>query len=72
MHSVNLDLLRATATHHPDGSPKDPHAHHTADCEAQTRANRSALWRTRLARLRKALTARSAKPHKEPLREPRP
>jgi hypothetical protein len=66
MHSVNLDLLRATATHHPDGRPKDPHAHHTAEVGAQTRANRRARWRARLARLHKALTLRRAKPQTDP------
>ena len=62
MHSVNLDLLHATATHHPDGRPKDPHAQHRAELVALARCNRRALWRSRLARLRKAQTARTATP----------
>ncbi len=66
MHSVNLDLLHATATHHPDGRPKDPHAQHSATCAALDRANRRALWRAWAARLRKAMTLRTAKPQKEP------
>jgi uncharacterized protein (DUF58 family) len=66
MHSVNLDLLRATATHHPDGRPKDPHARHSTDCAALDRANRRTIWRARFARLREALTLRTAKPHREP------
>lgn len=34
MHGVNLDLLRALAAYHPDGRPKDPHAHHLAEHRA--------------------------------------
>lgn len=28
LHSMNLDLMRASARHHPDGRPMDPHEHH--------------------------------------------
>jgi hypothetical protein len=51
MHSVNLDLLRATARHFPDGQPKDPHAHHRAEHLAARRATRQDRWRAALASL---------------------
>jgi hypothetical protein len=51
MHGVNLDLLRATATHHPDGRPKDPHAHHRVELLAQRSAARSARHHHQLRRL---------------------
>jgi hypothetical protein len=50
MHGVNLDLLR-TGPHHPDGQPKDPHAHHRAAHLADLRAARRARWSGWLARL---------------------
>lgn len=28
LHVVNLDLMSASARHHSDGGPKDPHDHH--------------------------------------------
>lgn len=42
MHGVNLDLLRATAAHHRDGRPKDPHAHHRVEHLATLKAERAA------------------------------
>lgn len=45
MHGVNLDLLR-TLPHHPDGRPKDPHAHHRADHLAALREERAAARRS--------------------------
>lgn len=51
MHGVNLDLLRACTRHHPDGQPKDPHAHHRAEHLADLRAARQARWADWLARL---------------------
>lgn len=59
MHSVNLDLLRALP-HHPDGRPKNPHAHHLAAHVAMRRAARAAAWRVRIARLRSLVTLRRA------------
>lgn len=52
MTNVNLDLLRATSAHHPDGSPKDRHAHHRAEIGRLARSSRHAAWQNRLARLR--------------------
>jgi hypothetical protein len=54
MHSVNLDLLHASARHHPDGHPKDPHAHHRAEHLASLRAARRSRWRAYLDRIRRA------------------
>ncbi len=59
MHGVNLDLLR-TGPYHPDGRPKDPHAHHRAELRAQHRAARRNLWHARIARLRALLAPRPA------------
>jgi hypothetical protein len=70
MHGVNLDLLR-TVAHHPDGRPKDPHAHHRADLLAQRRTARRQLWQDRLARLRTILAHRPA-PAAQPCPEHRP
>lgn len=41
MTGVNLDLLRALAPCHPDGRPKDPHAHHRAAHLAAQGADRA-------------------------------
>ena len=57
MHGVNLDLLSATAAHHPDGRPKDPHAHHRADVLDLARAAQHARWRASLHRVRALLIA---------------
>jgi hypothetical protein len=51
VNSVNLDLLRAMATYHPDGRPKDPHAHHRAEAEALIRQCRRDRWLQRFRRL---------------------
>lgn len=51
MHGVNLDLLRATAAHHPDGRPKDPHAHHRAGHLADLDKARRARWQAALSRV---------------------
>ena len=53
MHSVNLDLLRASARHHPDGLPKDPHAHHRTEHLASLRARRRVRWLAGLERFRR-------------------
>ena len=45
MHSVNLDLLRASVR------PAHPHAHHRADHLAALRAARHQRWQNRFARL---------------------
>lgn len=45
MNSVNLDLLGALSSHHADGRPKAPHAHHRAVHVAEARAARQARWR---------------------------
>lgn len=53
MHGVNLDLLRTTP-HHPDGRPKDPHAHHRAEhvaALAEARDGRRDAVLLRLSRL---------------------
>lgn len=50
MYGVNLDLLRATAAHHPDGRPKDPHAHHRAAHLDALKAARAARWQCRVGR----------------------
>jgi hypothetical protein len=44
MHSVNLDLIHAISSHHPDGRAKDPHASHRAEHLANLRAARRARW----------------------------
>ena len=75
MLGVNLDLLRASAAHHPDGRPKDPHAHHRTDLLAQRRAARRQLWHDRLARLRRIFAQRFAQrlaPAPQPCPEHRP
>jgi hypothetical protein len=43
MHGVNLDLLR-TLPHHPDGRPKNPHAHHLAVHLKALRTRRAVRW----------------------------
>ena len=50
MHGVNLDLLR-TLPHHPDGRPKDAHAHHRAEHLAALAEARSARRHAVLLRL---------------------
>lgn len=70
MYGVNLDLLR-TGPHHPDGRPKDPHAHHGADLRARLRATRHQRWLNRIARLRNLL-ARHAEPATQACPDPRP
>jgi|GEM_PF-1442435 len=62
MYGVNLDLLRATARHHPDGRPKDPHAHHRAEHLAVLRSTRSAWVLAVLAGLANLIRAPKAKP----------
>lgn len=52
MHIVNPDLLRAAAAHHPDGRPKNPHAHHLAEHLAALRVERAARWQATLTRIR--------------------
>ncbi|MFO1202351.1 MAG: hypothetical protein U1E58_06905 [Tabrizicola sp.] len=59
MHGVNLDLLR-TLPHHPDGRPKDPHAHHSAELRARLRAARRQHWLDRIARLRRLFVQQTA------------
>ena len=61
MHGVNLDLLRASATHHLDGRPKDPHSQHRQQLEELAHARRLDGWRGRLSRLC-GLFARDAAP----------
>ena len=61
MHGVNLDLLRASVCHHPDGRPKDPHAHHRAEHLAEQREARRVGRRIVLARLLTRLRAESVK-----------
>jgi hypothetical protein len=51
MHVINLDLLRASGAYHPDGRPKDPHAHHRAEHLATLKAERAAWWQGTLARI---------------------
>lgn len=50
MHGVNLDLLRCTP-HHPDGRPRNPHAHHRIALAERLHQTRLRRWRTRLSRL---------------------
>ncbi len=61
MHGVNLDLL-GTTPHHPDGRPRDPHAHHQAELAALARAARREVWRQRLALLRSLIQRRRINP----------
>ena len=63
MHGVNLDLLRAVAAHHPDGQPKDPHAHHRMVHLTELRATRHARWRAALAKFSGYLRAGSVQVH---------
>lgn len=51
MHGVNLDLLRATSVHDPDGRPKDAHAHHRVELRAIRKAERAARWQGAIARI---------------------
>lgn len=51
MHGVNLDLLRATAAHHPDGRPKDPYAHHKAEHQSALEAARVERGHSRVSRV---------------------
>jgi hypothetical protein len=64
VNSVNLDLLRAMATHHPDGRPKDPHAHHQAEAEALIRQRHRDRWLQRLARLSRVFRRYNVEPAK--------
>ncbi|MFN4192136.1 MAG: hypothetical protein ACK4FR_04280 [Tabrizicola sp.] len=50
MHGVNLDLLRCT-THHPDGRPKDPHAHHRIALAERHHEARLRRWRALFGRV---------------------
>lgn len=50
MHGVNLDLLHS-GPHHPDGRPKDPHAHHRTEHLAELRIARHARWQAALSRV---------------------
>lgn len=63
MHGVNLDLLRCTP-YHPDGRPKDSHAHHLMALADQ-------LHQTRLRR-RRALLDRIPAMFQRRAPEPRP
>jgi hypothetical protein len=62
MHGVNLDLLRANATHHPDGMAKDPHAHHRAELLDMERAARRQQWQHRFVWLRAFFGRQAAEP----------
>ena len=62
MHGVNLDLLRATAAHHSDGRPKDPHAHHRAEHLTVLRNARKARVLAVLATLAARLRAQKTEP----------
>jgi hypothetical protein len=65
VNSVNQDLLRAMATHYPDGRPKDPHAHHQAEAEALIRQRHRDRWLGRrlwLSRVFKRYSVPPAKP----------
>lgn len=63
MHGVNLDLLRTTP-YHPDGGPKDLHAHHRADHMAALAEERQGQRRDLVSRIqgifRRALWRRTA------------
>jgi hypothetical protein len=50
MHGVNLDLLRTTP-YHPDGGPKDPHAHHRSDHTAALAEERQGRRRNLVSRI---------------------
>ena len=60
MYGVSLDLLRATAAHHPDGRPKDPHARHRQTLLTVAREARHLAWQARLARLRAIVAGHAA------------
>lgn len=60
MHGVNLDLLRATAAHHPDGRPKDPLAQHRQTLLTLAREAKRPAWQDRLARLRAFIAGHAA------------
>jgi hypothetical protein len=62
MHGINLDLLRATAAHHPDGRPKDPHARHRAEHLEVLRSARKARFLAVLAGWTAHIRAPQAKP----------
>lgn len=61
MHGVNLDLLRCTP-HHPDGRPKDPHAHHRIALAEGLHQSRLHRWRSLLGRLATLFHARAPRP----------
>jgi hypothetical protein len=67
MHGVNIDLLRASVRHHPDGRPKDPHAHHRAEHLAEQRAMRRNRWLAALASLTTPLRRTRTKAKEVPL-----
>lgn len=54
MHGVNLDLL-CTLPHHPDGRPKDPHAHHRAEHLAALQEEKAPGRRSVLAQIIRSL-----------------
>lgn len=55
LHVIQLDLMRAIARHHPNGTPKDPQDRHRRDMTLRRRAASSRAWHAALARLRAVL-----------------
>ncbi|WP_431301046.1 hypothetical protein [Tabrizicola sp. BL-A-41-H6] len=51
LHVVNLDLMRASARYHTDGSALDPHEPHRREVVLHLRRTRHAARMARLARL---------------------
>lgn len=66
MHGVNLDLLRATAAHHPDGRPKDPYAHHKAAHLGALHAARAENRQSRVRRIVALIGKMAGRPAKAP------
>lgn len=55
LHSINLDLLRASTCHHPDGCLKDPHEAHRRDHILVRRAARRLAIRALLHKVLQTL-----------------
>lgn len=66
MHGVNLDLLRASVAHHPDGRPKDPHAHHRAAHLGALQAARAERRQSHVSRIVALIRKMVGRPAKTP------
>jgi hypothetical protein len=58
LHPINLDLMRASVRHHPDGRPKDPHEHHAHEVARLHRTARRMAIQALLGKIARALRLR--------------